>query len=34
MEGKKYYGDQYQTERGDGSSKTKPVNVEEEKDDD
>ena len=34
MEGKKYYGDQYQTERGDGSSKSKPVNVEEEKDDD
>ena len=34
MEGKKYYGDQYQTERGDGSSKNKPVNVEEEKDDD
>jgi hypothetical protein len=34
MEGKKYYGDQYQTERGDGSSrKNEPVNVEEEDDD-
>tara|TARA_E500000318_G_C3386910_1_gene144406 strand:- start:79 stop:513 length:435 start_codon:yes stop_codon:yes gene_type:complete len=34
LEGKKYYGDQYQNERGDGSSKSKPVNVEEEQDDD
>ena len=34
MEGKKYYGDQYQNEKGDGSSrKNEPVNVEEEDDD-
>ena len=35
IEGKKYYGDQYQNEKGDGSSrKNEPVNVEEEDDDD
>ena len=35
IEGKKYYGDQYRNEKGDGSSrKNEPVNVEEEDDDD